>query len=302
MNYKIAVPAGIGDVSWIWSKLSTLKDDTFTIYTPDTKPMRTYQWLHLLGDRVIPAIGKHDYNSLLFQENFKGYANYTQSWEEILSLHEEGEIIHLQPNQHFLKGKPLADWIPGLGIDFHYPLYISESDKTSAMELLELAGGGPYNLGIHMASLKGVKAWKAWLPEDWAIFIKRVKKTFPELRIVLLGGGWDLDMALELKQLLPKEKIVDLIGRTTIGQVITILGSLSYYVGYSSGLNVMCNVLNKPCTALWPDWQELHIYPHADPKNVLDRDYMGFVYADPSRIFSRVKEAIGKGMESSRGW
>jgi hypothetical protein len=302
MEYRIGVPAGIGDVSWIWSKLCTLKDDKFTIYTPETTPMRTFQWLHLLGEKVIPMVGKFDYNTILKSEAIHGYGTYKESWEDITKMHDEGEVIYLQPNQNFLKGIPLAEWIPDLGIDFHYPLHISKEDEVSGGDLLRLAGGGSYNLGIHMASMKGVRAWKAWLPEDWAIFIRGVKKAFPELKIVLLGGGWDLDMGLELKSLLPKENLVDLIGRTNIGQVITILRSLSYYVGYSSGLNVMCNVMNKPCTALWPDWQEHHIYPHADPKDVVSRRYMGFVYDSPKRILTRIKGAIQRGMEESHGW
>ena len=301
MEYKIAVPAGIGDVSWIWSKLVTLKNDSFMIYTPETWPMRTYEWLKLLPG-VTPMIGKHDYKTLLRAEAMKGYHNYTQSWGEIKSMYEEGETIYLQPNQHFLLGRSLAEWIPDLDIDFHYEMNIPEVEESSALELLESTGVVRYSLGIHMACLKGVKAWRAWYPTDWMKFIKLVKRSFPELKIVLIGGSWDLDMGLELRALMPRENFIDLIGRTTIGQAISILGRLSYYIGYSSGLNVMCNVLRKPCTALWPDWQSAHIYPHADPKMVVDRTYMGFVYEDPERIFMRIKESIKKGMEENNGW
>ena len=81
MHYNVAVPAGIGDVSWIWSKLSTIKDATFTIYTPDTWPQRTFDWLKLLGPKVIPALGKHGYNDILMRENMYGYSDYS-SWKE----------------------------------------------------------------------------------------------------------------------------------------------------------------------------------------------------------------------------
>uniref|UniRef100_A0A6H1ZPT8 Putative glycosyltransferase n=1 Tax=viral metagenome TaxID=1070528 RepID=A0A6H1ZPT8_9ZZZZ len=300
MDYRIAVPAGIGDVSWIWSKLSTLKNDTFTIYTPQTWPMRTYEWLRLLP-RVTPMIGKFEYNTILTWENLHNYSKYDQSWKSIVDSYGEEEVIYLQPNQHFLAGKPLSEWIPDLDIDFHYPIYVTAGEEANGLSLLRIHGGGKYNLGIHMACLRGVEAWNAWRPESWAKFITLVKKEFPELKIVLLGGNWDLDMALQLKELMPEEEFVDLIGRTTIGEVLSILKELSYYVGYSSGLNVMCNVLRTPCTALWPDWQLPHIYPHADPEMVRDRTYMGFVYDDPEIIFNRVKDSIRTAMEVSDG-
>ena len=113
-----------------------------------------------------------------------------------------------------------------------------------------------------------------------------------------MGGLWDLDMAMEVMGRLPENiKVVDLVGRTTIGQAIAVLKSVAYYVGFSSGLNVMMNVLGRPCTALWPKHQREHIYPHADPKMIDDRTYLGFVYDDPARIVMRIKKIVHNQLE-----
>ena len=284
---KVAVPAGIGDVSWIWSKLINIPG-RFQIYTPDTYPQRTFQWLHLLGDRVIPAIGKHGYNEILTQEARLGYENY-DSWERIKGLYSEGEVIYLQPNQWFLSGKSLSSWLPDIKTNFHYPLHIPAKDLVSGLGMLR----GKKSLGIHMASIKGARNWNCWLPEDWVNFINIIHREYPDLQMVLLGGIWDLDMAMEvLGGLDSKIPVLDLIGKTNIGQAITILNNLTYYIGYSSGLNVMMNVLDKSCTALWPKHQREHMYCHADPKQVEERRYLGFVYDDPERIFTRIRSII----------
>ena len=294
---KVAVPAGIGDVSWIWSKLSTIQDKGFQIFTPDTTPQRTFYWLHLLGSRVIPAIGKHGYNDILTQESRKGYEEYT-SWKEILKNYEEDEVIYLQPNQWFLKGRSLESWLPDLKTDYHYPIYESPQDDEIGKKLIE---GYRYPVAMHMGCVRGAKAWNTWLAEDWAAFIVALKKEFPEIQPILMGGIWDLDMAMEVMGRLPEDiKVVDLIGRTTIGQAITILRNVTYFVGFSSGLNVMCNVLNKPCTAMWPKHQRDHIYPHADPKMIDERTYLGFCYDDPSRIVIRLSSSLRK--EMTRKW
>ena len=303
-HFNIAVPAGIGDVSWIWSKLSTIKDATFTIYTPDTWPQRTLGWLKLLGPRVTPALGKFGYNDILMRENLYNYADYS-SWKELLEKNKE-EVIYLQPNQSFLKGKQIETWLPDLEMDYHYPMIISDSDKASLFAKMKeeiskfsfREGEAVPLLGIHMACLKGAKAWKAWLPEDWDKFFRLVNLEYPDYVFVLMGGYWDRDMADEVIGRLRDTdiKIINMIGKTNIAEAIYLLSKLNYYVGYSSGLNVMLNVLGKPCTTLWPDWQDQHMYCHVDPKMIEDGRYTGYVYEEPFRIFDRIatklKEAL----------
>lgn len=292
-NLKLAVPAGIGDVSWIWSKFCHMDCD-FEIYTPDTFPQRTFEWLKLLP-RVTPKIGKHGYNDLLTMENLKGYASY-DSWDRILKAYEEGEIIYLQPNQHFLAGRDLRDWLPDLPTEYHYNMIIPKETKLSGVGLLGLRDGEvlPKFMGIHMSSMKGIRGWEAWLPEDWVKFLQFVHKDFPDVEFIFLGGLWDQDTGLEVQGLLEDTDIMfnNLIGRTSIGEAITILSLLKYYVGFSSGLNVMCNVLKIPCTALWPQHHKPHIYPHSDPEMVMDQTYLGFTYDEPHRIYTRIRSVL----------
>jgi len=255
---------------------------------------RTFYWLSLLGDRVIPAIGKHGYIDILWSENVKEYSNY-DSWKKILEKHDDGEVIYLQPNQFFLQGRSLQSWLPDLETNFHYPMFLPTLEENSGYALIDDC---KYNLALHMGSIKGGRAWNTWTSEDWVKLIVQLHKEFPEIRFVLMGGVWDLDMAMEVIGQLPKDiKVLDLVGRTNITQAIAILKKVIYYIGFSSGLNVLMNVMNLPCTALWPKHQREHIYCHADPETIASRNYLGFVYDDPYRIVIRIRPIIKRELE-----
>ena len=47
-TYRVVVPAGIGDFSWMWNKFSTVKDAQWEIYSPDTFPQRTKEFVDVL--------------------------------------------------------------------------------------------------------------------------------------------------------------------------------------------------------------------------------------------------------------
>lgn len=297
---RLAVPAGIGDVSWIWSKIEPLTrtgEVQAQIFVPHTWPQRTYSWLKLLPG-VLPAIGRHDYPTIQTEEMRRGYVNYS-SWEEVTRTYEEGEAIYLQPNQWFLDGRSLLDWIPDLETNFHYKMNIDSSDRESALK--KVGGNYEYTIGIHMASIAGAMNWKCWMAEDWVKLVELLHKEFPGIRFVLVGGYWDQDMAMDFLGRINKDvEVVDLIGKTKIGEIVSILDSLTYYIGFSSGLNVMRNVLDKPCTTMWPLHQKAHIYPHADPRQVEEKSYLGFVYTDPERIFFMVRDAIKKELQNGQ--
>lgn len=278
---KLAVPAGIGDFSWIWVKLSTIKDVEWEVYSPDCYPQRTKEFCDLL-ENVQGGLGKHTYQDILLQER---RFHPLRTWQDYQNAFGE-DIIYIQSNKHLEQGKPLRDWLPDLDCNFHYKLNLKEQ------VMQELKINGPL-FGFHTASMQGIRNWNAWMPETWVEFLKQVYKEFPDFTFIALGGYWDVDTIQEIKGLLKDDfPLIDLVGKTTISDAIRILNKLDYYVGFSSGLNCLANVLNKPCTALWPKHQRQLMYSWADPESVVRRDYMGFTYDSPERIFNRIKTKI----------
>jgi len=131
------------------------------------------------------------------------------------------------------------------------------------------------------------------MPERWVEFLQLVHKEFPDFEFVALGGIWDIDTIQEIKGLLPETfPLIDLVGKTNISDCIRILDTLDYYIGFSSGLNCIRNVLNKPCAVMWPKHQKALMYSHPDPETIERRDYIAFIYDEPERVFNRIKSKL----------
>lgn len=290
---KIAVPAGIGDFSWIWSKLSTIPDTQWEIFVPDAYPYRTTRYINLLPNAV-GKLGKHDFGDIKLYQMYNHTENCT--WKEITkAIDLEKEILYIEANQHLEKGLPLQDWLPDLQTDYHYPFKEGLYSKSVIDEVLL---GPSETFGIHIASMRGLRAWKCWLPEAWTEFLGRIYQDNPQLVFVFLGGFWDIESSLEvtgrLKSLYPDIRIRDYTGRTSLEDVIILLGRLDYFFGFSSGLNVIRNLWDKPCCVIWPHHQRKLMYSWVDPMSIQGRSYVAFCYDEPERTYFRVKAAMMK--------
>jgi hypothetical protein len=284
-TYKIVVPAGIGDVSWIWSKLATIEDAKFEIFVPDAYPQRTQAYCNLLMN-CKGLLGKHIYRDILTW----GANKNRPTWEGTVANHDEGDFIYLQCNEWLGEGRKLNDWLPDLKTDFHYKFNFDVNDGTIMGQPIQPGNcfEGP-TMAISMASMRGIRAWNAWLPETWAEFIKYVSKEYPDITFIFLGGDWDIDTVLETLGNLPNNiKYLDLVGMTSIADAIKILQRADYFIGFSSGLSVIRNVLNKPGCTMWPKHQAELMYSWPDPATVDSRDYLGFIWDNPERIFKRL--------------
>ena len=281
-TYKVVVPAGIGDFSWMWNKFSTIKDSKFEVYSPNSYPQRTKDYCDLLINAK-GCLGNHTYRDIMVW----GSKNGATTWEQTVKNFGDGEFIYIQANEHLGAGKKLAEWMPDLECDYHYKFNFDVTEPYLGVSHI-----GPF-MGIHMASIKGIRAWKAWMPEYWLAFMKAVNKDFPDITFVLLGGTWDIDTATEVMGLNDGSiPIIDLTGKTKINDAIKILHEIGYYVGYSSGLGVLANVIGTPSTSLWPAHQAELMCSWPDPATIDSRDYMGFVYDAPERIYNRIKPKL----------
>jgi ADP-heptose:LPS heptosyltransferase len=207
-----------------------------------------------------------------------------RTWQDYLNAFGD-DIIYIESNEHLGQGRPLKDWLPDLEPNYHFKFNLKD-------ENLKFHINSP-SFGFHTASIQGIRNWNAWMPETWVEFLQLVHKEFPDFTFVALGGYWDLDTIQEIKGMLKDDfPLIDLVGKTTISDAIRILDRLDYYVGFSSGLNCIRNVLNKPCAVLWPKHQRELIWSHPDPETIERRDYLGFTYDSPDRIFNRIKPKL----------
>lgn len=274
----IGVPSGIGDVSWMYSKLKHLPPMNWEI--ADGWPPRTKQFLDLLPQVAESSYGDFTYTDIISFTNAQG-SNWPASWAAI----NGASRILFQANMHLEEGKRLEDWLPDLECDFHYDILTTELHKEKAEKALK---DHPRPLwGISAASYRGSEAWKTWGYNEWSEFLRKFQAKCGGT-ILLLGGFWD-----DLTSSLAADGYPDLVGRTDIGTAVEILKRLDGYFGFSSGLGVLMTVLNRKTMMLWPDHQRGLRNSWAPPKMIDNGSYLALPWLAPDLILTRAKEWAG---------
>ena len=209
-----------------------------------------------------------------------------RSWAKISKL-QVGNLL-LEPNKWLENGNRLETWLPDLPCEFHYPLPISTDDRERAEKIVSRAMAshpmkdGPI-VGISCASYRGAEAWKTWGIDEWKDMLRRIMSI--GWRPLLLGGSWDdLTYAVACDLELP-----DIVGKTNVPQMVAIMDSLDSYVGYSSGMNVIRTVLDKPALAFWPDFQNELRDSWAPPEMLESHRYVSHLWREPKIIWPTAK-------------
>lgn len=275
----VGVPGGIGDVSWVYSKLHCLPAMRWEV--ADGWPYRTVPFLSLLPKVAEAAYGEFSYTDIISSCNAKG-AMWPSTWA-IVNGHDR---VLLEANMHLEAGKRLEDWLPDLECDFHYQINTTDEHKAKAEKALE--GFARPIWGISAASYRGSEAWKTWGFAEWSEFLKKFHERVGGT-IILLGGFWD-----DLTSSLSNDGYADLVGRTDIGTAVEVLKRLDGYFGFSSGLGVLMTVLNRKTMMLWPDHQLALRTSWAPPEMLQSGRYVALPWLAPDLILNRAKEWAGE--------
>lgn len=272
---KIAVPSGIGDVSWIYSKLGALGLEW---EVSDGWPARTVPYLEMLPGIKKATYGGFQYNDILRWQQAVGILD-TPRWSDCVAL--EAGTLYMSANRHLELGRRLEDWCPDLSTDFHYEIRVESRQTVKAAALLE--GMRRPIFGISAASYRGSEAWKTWRYEQWSHFL-RMLLAHAGGSVLLLGGFWD-----DLTSSLVDDGYRDVVGKTDVGTCVEILRNIEGYIGFSSGLGVIRTVLNKPAFCLWPDHQ-VELSTSWAPMHMIESGrYEASLWREPEDVMRRVK-------------
>lgn len=254
-------------------------------------PQRTTPYMNLIGleSDYVP----YSYPMILGFESDHGINADAKdrTWAKISKLQVANLL--LEPNKWLENGNRLEEWLPDLPCEFHYPLPVSDDDRTRAQKIVDRAMSvhpmkeGPI-VGISCASYRGAEAWKTWELEQWKDMLRRIMSV--GWRPLLLGGNWDdLTYAVAMDLDLP-----DIVGKTSVPQMVSIMGSLDSYIGYSSGMNVIRTVLNKPAMALWPEFQN-ELRNSWAPQHMLDdHRYVSLLWMPVAKVWPVAKAFLRK--------
>lgn len=269
MFKSICVPSGIGDLSWMYSKLCHVQPMKWLV--SEGWPARSVPYLKLL-----PKVAESDYAPFNYSDIVKfeeaSMIPMTPSWEMLKTY--QGNNIFLEANRHLEAGKPLAEWLPDLPTDYHYQINIPDEEVRRARKLIQDLERPIW--GISAASYRGAEAWETWGVSKWLQFLS-VWREFAGGTILLLGGHWD-DLTFALSS---EAGYHDLVGKTSVPMALAIMRDIEGYIGFSSGLGIVRTVFNKPTMMMWPKHQVELSLSWADPEMVESKVYVASQWLDP---------------------
>ncbi len=283
----IGVPSGIGDISWVVSKLINAPEwkDGLEIQIADGWPFRAQDYLESVEAKLAtPPYGSFRFDDIIVWQKVHPYI----TWQDIPK--DVGKFF-IQPNWHLEMGRSLKDWLPDLDTSYHYNINLPELSTKVRSLTMPLSNGNW--VGISAASYRGHKAWKTWGLSEWTDFCKMLLAK--EYKICLMGGAWD-DLTESLYYELPPNACINIVGKTTFPEVCAIHRLLKFYVGFSSGLGIIRSVMNLPTMMIWPEHQQPLSFSWADPEDVESKKYIPSPYMEPRVVFNlfRIQEESWK--------
>ena len=280
---RLIVHPGIGDISWVLSKLSTTGRKFDLVIAEDKKTQRSMPLVDMVDCVNSATYGGFDIYYYLSKAGNAMFTEYEQA-------QKEGKTLYMTANNWVEKGKRLEGYLPDLDTDFHYTLHTEDDDDWAE----EIVSRYPSTFGIYTCSIPGIESWKAWSHFEWVDFIRQVNWDFPDTVFFLLGAKWDQDMRFPVVRYLKEFDIpyVDLIGRTTLPRVTALLKRLDYFAGYASGLTILSNVVNKPVAMLYPRYLTKLMDSWPCPVSLADGSYQGLVWDRPLTIYNKLKPYI----------
>lgn len=282
---RICVPSGVGDISWLISKIINSKEwknGELEIAVADGWPFRADDYLKLVGAKFAqtetPPYGAFNYEDILGFEKMNPY----KIWSDVAN--SGFSAYFMQPNQHLERGLPLKDYLPDLETDYHYPMEIPDIKYSKFYpELLNYDNW----VGISAASYRGAKAWKTWSSTEWVELCEKIIDD--GYNICLMGGKWD-DLTDMVGDYLPEDRVLNLVGRTTFGEACAVHKMIDFYIGFSSGLGIIRTVLDLPTMMLWPGFQQPLSTSWADPEDLESKKYMAMPYVSSNDIYLKFKK------------
>lgn len=157
----------------------------------------------------------------------------------LLMTHRYPTGIHIAE----MSGEPrrMADWLGLDTSDFSLDLHLDPEVLAGADAALARAGvSGPFILLVPFTT----RPWKHWLESRWAALARRMKAEFG-LPVVLVGGPADRTAA---DRILAEagDAVVDLVGRTSLGEAVGVVSRAGLVVGVDTALTHAAHGFERP--------------------------------------------------------
>lgn len=264
----IRVPAGIGDISWSYSKVANLGEE-LNIQISADNPKRSLDYVKLL-----PGTVKVEYTTENFHDIADNSIPHTTKKQDFLDVARK-TFVNFSPNRYLEKGYRLETWIPEIETDFHYKMNLFDEKDNIVSGLTKTP---TRYIGIYTSSYQNVVHWNGWHLSEWASAINKINSELPKVVFLLLGAQYDMPFADDLSKLIRPIPHINLAGKTSCNMVMRIISILSYLISYPSGLAVMANVLHTPVMMFYPPFLWKIFNTWCDTKSIDDLTYKGCIF------------------------
>jgi len=278
---KFIVPPGIGDISWLYSKLSNLNTDLeFKVPWLGGRRPRAVPYL-----RVLPKVVRSSYDNV----RNPATSNSIKPNESKAALIKAARrhFVPIEVNNWLNEGNRLEGFLPWLDTDFHYELSL-ESEEPS-FDLVPERNFICFFLG----SETGNKAWKGWYRE-WIKFIELTWDHFRPDVIITIGSSWDASYTNKVIHEIPSHiNIRSVTGHTSISTCLHLIRRSRFLVGFASGLSVMATVMKTKTLMLYPAHHEKLMRSWPPKESIEDKSYIGLLFSDgPKRAFKEIQQWV----------
>lgn len=252
---EFVLPVGIGDISWVYSKIRHLPS-TYNLhpvlYTPGEAPRRSQEFVALLPDVEWGGYVETSSGAVM-TSHIPPQWPATWGWRPITDFGR----VHVTANCHLELGRRLEEWWPWLPTDYHYPI------RTSPVTL-----GRPI-VGIHLSEreLCGNVFWHIWTDAEWVAFIQGLYDALGGPQLMFIGASYDEARIVRVVEQLSVKAPTYWIGKP-LAQTIDVLRQLRYFVGYHDGLSVLANVVRTPTLTLMQAHLGGLCESYADPQDI----------------------------------
>ncbi len=192
-----------------------------------------------------------------------GYAGHMRSW----LLTKPEPLPPKIKTQHLVTTYKMLLEPLGIPLSAADPqIYLTDTEKKSAKDLLVDHGipvGTAKILGINPGAAYG--SAKCWLPESFVSLTQKML-LHKDLYVVYFGDQAGASLVNAICSQLPNERVINLAGKTSLRELVALIGCCSYFLTNDSGPMHVAAALKVPLLALFGSTDDTRTGPYKNGK------------------------------------
>lgn len=286
------VPTGIGDFSWIYSKLAGVAEHfgaylNFTTYGGNPRRLQPFV-------ELCPKVGAFEYTGELWPDSRLNTLQAITCLEDLRDLGTEH--VNLSANKWLEKGNRIEGWLClKIPVDHHYEVAREQTHVVRCDELLGPLPGPYLFIYTSNADKDRIDGWGIWNNWQWCHVASAINDSMGGT-VLCVGAQWDADKTGTVFQNLTDLGVnARMLCGEDLGTVLEAMRRSSYVLSYPSGLGVLADVLDVPALMLMPEGLPAEMCgTWGDPVNLKTQQYK--VWQNPSPAdFLHWFQRIGRG-------